>query len=150
MGPVASGPSGGSISRHRVQHSIPKRIIQTGKNAHQPLRNRAAIKSIRLLNPDYEYLFFDNAQVEEFVDNEFPQYREVFDSFPYPIQRYDFFRYLAVYRYGGWLKCQKVIPGSLLTAGTNELLIGTPGHPAPVALRAIEVQLKYTPDATSP
>lgn len=56
----------------------------------------------------------------------------------------------VVYRYGGWLKCQKVIPGSLLTAGTNELLISTPGNPAPVALRAIEVQLKYTPDATSP
>ncbi len=56
----------------------------------------------------------------------------------------------AVYRYGGWLKCQKVIPGSLLTAGTNQLLIGTPGDPAPVALRSVEVQLKYTPDATAP
>ena len=56
----------------------------------------------------------------------------------------------AVYRYGGWLKCQKVVPGSLLTAGTNQILISTPGNPAPVALRAIEVQLKYTPDATSP
>jgi hypothetical protein len=56
----------------------------------------------------------------------------------------------AVYRYGGWLKCQKVIPGSLLTAGTNDLLISTPGDPAPVALRAVEVQLKYTPDATVP
>jgi hypothetical protein len=56
----------------------------------------------------------------------------------------------AVYRYGGWLKCQKVIPGSLLKSGTNELLIGTPGRPAPVALRAVEVQLKYTPDATAP
>jgi hypothetical protein len=56
----------------------------------------------------------------------------------------------AVYRYGGWLKCQKVVPGSLLTAGSNEFLISTPGNPAPVALRAIEVQLKYTPDATSP
>jgi hypothetical protein len=55
-----------------------------------------------------------------------------------------------VYRYAGWLKCQKVIPGSLLTAGTNELLISTPGRPAPVALRAVEMQLKYTPDATSP
>jgi hypothetical protein len=55
----------------------------------------------------------------------------------------------AVYRYAGWLKCQKVIPGSLLMAGTNEILITTPGHPAPVALRAIEVQLKYTPGATS-
>jgi hypothetical protein len=55
----------------------------------------------------------------------------------------------VVYRYGGWLKCQKVIPGSLLTAGSNELLISSPGNPAPVALRAIEMQLKYTPDATS-
>ncbi len=81
---------------------IPRRIIQTGKSAHQPLRNRAAIRNIRLLNPDYEYLFFDNAQVEVFVDQEFPQYRKVFDSFRFPIQRYDFFRYLAVYRYGGF------------------------------------------------
>ena len=56
----------------------------------------------------------------------------------------------AVYRYGGWLKCQKVIAGSLLTAGSNQLLISTPGNPVPVALRAIEVQLKYTPDAAAP
>lgn len=58
--------------------------------------------SIRSLNPGYEFLFFDNAQVEEFIDKEFPHYRSVFDSFRYPIQRYDFFRYLAVYRYGGF------------------------------------------------
>lgn len=56
----------------------------------------------------------------------------------------------VVYRYGGWLKCQKVIPGSLLTAGSNVLLISTPGRTAPVALRAVEVQLKYTPDAGTP
>ena len=56
----------------------------------------------------------------------------------------------TVYRYAGWLKCQKVIPGSLLTAGTDELLITTPGHPAPVALRSVAVQLKYTPDAATP
>jgi len=56
----------------------------------------------------------------------------------------------VVYRYGGWLKCQKVIPGSLLTGGSNELLISTPGRPAPVALRAVEMQLKYTPDTTTP
>ena len=55
-----------------------------------------------------------------------------------------------VYHYGGWLKCQKVIPGSLLTDGSNQLLITTPGRPDPVALRAVEVQLKYTPDANSP
>src|ERR1700730_2525464 len=85
-----------------MQHRIPKRIIQTGKDIHQPLRNRAVMSNIRLLNPDYEYLFFDDGQVEEFVEREFPHYRAVFDSFQYSIQRYDFFRYLAVYRYGGF------------------------------------------------
>ena len=56
----------------------------------------------------------------------------------------------VVYRYSGWLKCQKVIPGSLLLAGTNEIILSTPGQTTPVALRAVEVQLKYTQDATSP
>jgi hypothetical protein len=56
----------------------------------------------------------------------------------------------VVYRYSGWLKCQKVIPGSLLVAGSNELMISTPGQTTPVALRSVEVQLKYTQDATTP
>jgi hypothetical protein len=58
--------------------------------------------NLRLLNPDYEYLFFDEERVQVFIDHEFPQYRAVFNSFKFPIQRYDFFRYLAVYRYGGF------------------------------------------------
>jgi inositol phosphorylceramide mannosyltransferase catalytic subunit len=84
------------------RHRIPKRIIQSGKNAEQPLRTRAMVRNIRLLNPDYEYIFFDNRQVDTFIDTEFPHYRNVFDSFRFPIQRYDFFRYLAVYRHGGF------------------------------------------------
>ncbi len=32
----------------------------------------------------------------------FPEYRSIFDSFRVPIQRYDFFRYLAVYHFGGF------------------------------------------------
>lgn len=80
---------------------IPKRIIQTGKHD-LSLRSRAVMSNLRLLNPDYEYLFFDDSQVEEFIDQEFPHYRQVFDSFSMSIQRYDFFRYLAVYRHGGF------------------------------------------------
>ena len=59
---------------------------------------KAAVSNLRLLNPDFEYMFFDDAQVEQFIDVEFPQYRSVFDSFTARIQRYDFFRYLALYR----------------------------------------------------
>ena len=66
------------------------------------LLSKAGIQNLRLLNPDFEHVFFDGAGIESFVDREFPQYRSVFDSFPAPIQRFDFFRYLAVYRLGGF------------------------------------------------
>jgi len=42
----------------------------------------------------------------------------VFDSFHVPIQRYDFFRYLAVYRYGGFYFDLDV----LLASGVSDLL----------------------------
>jgi mannosyltransferase OCH1-like enzyme len=78
-----------------VTLGIPKRIIQTGKSRDLPLLARAAVTNLRLLNPDYEYMFFDDRQVEEFVDAEFPDFRSVMDSFPRRIQRFDLFRYLA-------------------------------------------------------
>lgn len=81
---------------------IPKRIIQTDRSRELPLLARAASANLRLLNPDFEYLFFDDADVEEFIEAEFPYYRPIMDSFPVRIQRYDFFRYLAIYRFGGF------------------------------------------------
>ena len=85
-----------------MSDKIPRRIIQTDKSRDLPLLGRAATMNLRLLNPDFEYVFFDDAQVEEFIDAEFPQYRPVVDSFSVRIQRYDLFRYLAVYRFGGF------------------------------------------------
>jgi mannosyltransferase OCH1-like enzyme len=98
--------------------AIPKRIIQTGKTRELTLKQRACTANMQLLNPDYEWCFFDNAEVERFVDAEFPQYRKLFDNFKYPIQRYDFFRYLAVYRLGGFYFDQDV----LLAANLDPLL----------------------------
>jgi hypothetical protein len=85
-----------------MTEKIPRRIIQTDKSAALPLLAKAAATNLRLLNPDFEYMFFDDAQVEEFIDAEFPQYRHVFDSFSAPIQCYDLFRYLAIYHFGGF------------------------------------------------
>jgi hypothetical protein len=98
-----------------MQQQIPKRIIQTGRHREQPLRNRAMMANIRLLNPDFEYLFFDEEHVQAFIDDEFPHYRTVFGSFRFHIQRYDFFRYLAVYRYGGFYFDMDVILASDLS-----------------------------------
>lgn len=76
------------------------------------------VANLKLLNPEFEYLFFDNDGVERFIDREFPQYRAIFDGFPFRIQRYDFFRYLAVYRYGGFYFDLDV----LLASGLSDLL----------------------------
>ena len=90
------------MATHDMAEKIPRRIIQTAKSRDLPLLARAATVNLRLLNPDFEYLFFDDTQVEEFIDGEFPQYRPVIDSFPVRIQRYDLFRYLAIFRLGGF------------------------------------------------
>jgi hypothetical protein len=101
-----------------MQATIPKRIIQTARSRELPLRAKAAVSGLRALNPDFEYLFFDDAQVVAFIDREFPQYRSIFDSFRFAIQKYDFFRYLAVFRLGGFYFDTDVF----FAAGLSELL----------------------------
>jgi inositol phosphorylceramide mannosyltransferase catalytic subunit len=85
-----------------MKSGIPARIIQTGRNRDLPLLAKAAVANLKCLHPDFEYQFFDDHQVSAFVQSEFPEYREVFEAFPLRIQKYDFFRYLAVYRSGGF------------------------------------------------
>ena len=99
-----------------MNSTIPKRIIQTSKSRELSLIEKAVVANLRLLNPDFEYLHFDDQQVEEFVQREFPEYRQVFDSFPVRIQKYDFFRYLAVYRLGGFYFDMDVLLASNLSA----------------------------------
>ncbi|MBL9189554.1 MAG: hypothetical protein JNK23_18890 [Opitutaceae bacterium] len=82
--------------------TIPKRLIQTGKTRELPLLEQAAWVNLTRLNPDFEHVYFTDADIDAFMDREFPQYRAVFDGFPFKIQRFDFFRYLAVYRLGGF------------------------------------------------
>src|SRR5215472_2485191 len=104
---------GGTVT----EPGIPTRIIQTAKQRQLSLMQRACATNVRLLNPDYELCFFDDHDVEQFIARDFPQYRDAFNSFAFPIQRYDFFRYLAVYRFGGFYLDLDV----LLTTGLSTL-----------------------------
>ena len=63
---------------------------------------KAAAANLKLLHPGWEHLYFDDGDIRRFVSAEFPQYQAVFDGFPRTIQRIDFFRYLAVFRFGGF------------------------------------------------
>lgn len=47
------------------------------------------------------------------------------------------------FHYNGWIKCQKIIPGSSLTSGSNKAVIQTGTDSTGFAIRAVEIQLKY-------
>jgi hypothetical protein len=109
---------------------VPSRIIQTAISKDLTPTARASAANLKLLHPDWEYLFFDDEDVRRFIAKEFPQHRTVFDGFRHAIQRIDFFRYLAVFRLGGFyfdldvflyenlsslLDCQCVFPFEELT-----------------------------------
>lgn len=81
---------------------IPTRIIQTARNRNLPPLAKASEANLKLLHPNWEYRFFDDNEVNDFVATEFPEYLSIFNGFPRLIQRFDFFRYLAVYRLGGF------------------------------------------------
>lgn len=80
---------------------IPQLIIQTGPPG-LPLFLRAATVNVQLLHPGFTYRFFDDTMIEDFLSEHFPEYVADYHSFRFRIQKYDFFRYLAVYRLGGF------------------------------------------------
>ena len=82
--------------------NIPARIVQTGKTRELSPLAKAAVANLKLLHPEWEYVYFDDEAVRRFVAVEFSQFQKAFDSFRHPIQRIDFFRYLAVFRFGGF------------------------------------------------
>ena len=99
--------------------SIPRRIIQTGRTRELNILAKAAATNLKLLHSDWEYLFFDDEDVKLFIADEFPEYEAAFNGFPYPIQRFDFFRYLAIFRLGGFYFDLDVLLSESLEQLTN-------------------------------
>jgi hypothetical protein len=90
-----------------MHDKIPSRIIhvwcpRVGDSEELSLLHQAALVNARALHPDFEHVLFGSDEMEEFVRKEFPEFKNAMASFPRPIQRFDFFRYLVVYRLGGF------------------------------------------------
>lgn len=76
-------------------------IIQTWKSNEVPAHYIQFMSNIRELNPHANFLFFTDEDIVEFVRERCPEYYDTFVGLKYKIQQLDFFRYLAVYYYGG-------------------------------------------------
>lgn len=90
---------------------IPKRLIHvwgsidgatTRRGASLPLGCRASLVNATLLHADYDHLFLDDAAINRLLEEDCREYRDVYSRFPLAVQRFDFIRYLAVYRFGGF------------------------------------------------
>ena len=83
-------------------NKIPKNIIQTWKENIIPNHYYKDIKSVISNNKDYQFLFFNDNDIELFLSKNYPNYYNTYKKLPYKIQKIDFFRYIAVYHYGGF------------------------------------------------
>lgn len=66
-----------------------------------PPKWRAAYESVDRVMPSYEHVLLKEASYRPFVRRYFPDFLDVFESYPLDIQRCDAIRYLWLYVYGG-------------------------------------------------
>lgn len=84
--------------------AIPKIIHQVYASKDLPPIIQANIEKIRALNPDWDYRFYDDDDMVEFVKTTYGEpvlsyYNRI--NAKYGASRADFFRYLLIYRIGG-------------------------------------------------
>jgi hypothetical protein len=87
-----------------VGETIPKIIHQTFYDRNLPERLQVNVQRLRELNPGWEYRFYDDADVEAFIKDNYPtivwDYYQRIDP-AYGAARADIFRYLLLYKVGG-------------------------------------------------
>lgn len=80
---------------------IPKIIHQTYKDKNLPNLFKENQSIIKKLHPDFEYKFYTDNDMYEFIKLEFPKYYNKFMNLPRKIMQIDMFRYFLMYKYGG-------------------------------------------------
>jgi hypothetical protein len=80
---------------------IPKIIWQTMKSNQVPAFMKDYADTWIENNPEYEYRFFDDDDMIDFISSDFPAYLEAFKKIKYGASKADLWRYLIMYKYGG-------------------------------------------------
>lgn len=82
--------------------SIPKKILQTWKSRTDiPANFQYWSQTWKAMNPDYEYILWDDADNRAFIAEHFAWFLPTFDAYPKNINRADAVRYFFLYYYGG-------------------------------------------------
>jgi mannosyltransferase OCH1-like enzyme len=80
---------------------VPKIIHQTWKNHDLPGHLRIMKESVMNNHKDYDYRFWTDDDIDQFIKNSYPQLWDFYNSYMYVIQKIDFARLLMLYHFGG-------------------------------------------------
>ena len=87
---------------NNIKKYIPKIIIQTWKSNKIPIKYKKYVDSVKKDNSDFTFLFFTDKDIDKFLKKYYPIYYITYLKLPLKIQKIDFFRYVAVYHFGGF------------------------------------------------
>lgn len=81
---------------------IPKTIYQSWKTKNLPVKMSKIVEKVRQLNPEYQYILYDDDDCRAFLLKHFGQnYANAFDSLVPGAYKCDFWRYAMLYVHGG-------------------------------------------------
>jgi mannosyltransferase OCH1-like enzyme len=85
-------------------NKIPKIIIHTWKTKIIPVKYKYDLLSCKEHNSDkeYEYKFYSDEDIDEFLEEFYPEWFKTYNKLPVKIQKIDFFRYIIIYHFGGF------------------------------------------------
>jgi mannosyltransferase OCH1-like enzyme len=82
--------------------AIPKQIFQTFKTKKLHWLTQYHVARLKCLNPEYDYHFYDDTMILEFLKKEFPpEYLQAYNRLTIGASKADFFRYAILYKKGG-------------------------------------------------
>jgi len=152
---------------------IPKIIHQIWSGVDEPLPDyfRRFGDTWKEQNPDWTYEYWDEARMNVFLQEYYPQYLDTYKAFHYNVQRWDAIRYLILERIGGLYadfdsECIKPIDELLLDKTccfsmepyehglvfnrenffNNAIMASIPNHP--FIKEVVEKVFAYNPDET--
>jgi hypothetical protein len=83
-----------------ISSGVPRLIHQTWRDHNVP-RDNGDPDSWKIHNPDWTYKLWTDDDLLHLMETEFPQYVDIFNAYPYPVQRADLGRYCILKRHGG-------------------------------------------------
>jgi len=80
-----------------------KIIHQIWSDKHNPLPAFFSVLSQtwKEKHPDWEYINWDDKSMNDFIEKEYGKYCDLYNSFPFDVQRWDAIRFLILKKYGG-------------------------------------------------